>query len=200
MANWTKNKITITGNRNSIIEIKDKIDKLNQNDTIGIMNALVGMKYENDSEVEYFGTQDVVIKNIYFEKQEDDIVIFKMDTIRCPPEKFCEKLSEIYDVKVELLFLELGWQVNGNYIFENNGIKKLNYADMNECLYNYDKDLFWDETNYLLDCDDEPEDLSLNISLIKEFSVFLDFEEKIRLELMLKEILTPSHLTRSVSI
>lgn len=195
MANWTKNKITITGNRNSIIEIKNKIDKLNQNDTIGIMNALVGMKYENDSEVENFGTQDVFIENIYFEKQEDDILIFKMDTIRCPPEKFCEKLSELYDVKVELLFLELGWQVNGNYIFENNSIKKLNYADMYECLYNYDNDLFWDEINYLLDSDDDPEDLNLNISLIKEFSVFLNSEEKIKLKLMLDSILTTSHLT-----
>lgn len=200
MANWTKNKITIIGERDSLIEMKNKINKLNQNDTIGIMRTLVGMKYENISEVEYFGTQDVLIENIYFEKEEDDIIIFKMDTLRCPPEKFCEKLSEIYGVKVELLFLELGWQVNGNYIFEKNSIKKLNYGDMNECLYNYDKDLFWDETNYLLDYDNDPEDLKLNISMIKEFSVFLNIEEKIKLELMLEEILTSSHILISASI
>ena len=58
-------------------------------------------------------------------------------------------------------------------------VEKVKLNNMNECLYNYDKDLFWDDTNYLLDCDDDPEDLNLNISVIKEFSVFLNFEEKI---------------------
>ena len=208
MPNWCENKITITGKDCDILEIKKIIKKLYSNPTSGFMEAFVGKHPKGDEpspgltlsyNTQYWGTKwDVDIEKVGFHYFSDDKIVLEMRTAWSPPEEFCKKLSEKYNVIVKNIFFELGCFFNGCFTYNGESIKQFIFQEMKECIYQFDKNYFWNtiynQIDMLVDEDsDEDDDFDLTsefLSLYNDCILFLDEIEKLKLKFILNRNLT----------
>jgi hypothetical protein len=193
MPNWCDNFISITGDKDKLDMIKHIIKNCAETKQ-GVFVSLVGLppditpeNYEQkwyDAHIAWWGCKwDVFYDdNGCWNLDDDDEISASFDTAWSPPERFCEKLAQIFEVVVRVEFSEPGMGFVGFSVFDKEGVlAEETYDDYMKGLYNINRDQFWNEVEYRLDSwsDDEidNEDFDLDKNLEEEFS-FCTKEEK----------------------
>lgn len=158
MPNWCYNSISISGDAENIAIIAEIIADTNRkkNDEgntslhfknlVGIPRNMSAEQYEKDwydTNIGYWGCKwDVDDLN---EDIEEDYIHLSFDTAWSPPVGFCQLLSKIYDVDVEIFYYEGGCDFCGQTKY-NSGIQIQDECyGYREGMYILEKDSFWNE-------------------------------------------------------
>jgi hypothetical protein len=202
MPNWCLNKIKISGNKKNRRRVSQIIENLHEqdDDEIGLLESLVGKDptiseedYFNggwyESNINYWGTKwDLADNDFIFEETEDSIHL-EFETAWSPPIEFCELLSKKYGVGVKIKYFEPGLGLSGIFEVDNNGekIRDDYYQNLLEGLYNYDKSMFWEKIEniieeYFIDKIELGEDFFIDYDIDKEKTHINNFANFITLE------------------
>jgi hypothetical protein len=191
MPNWCSNFITITGEADKLESIKHIIRESAETKR-GVFVSLVGLppnitpeNYDAlwwDTHIAWWGTKwDVHYDdNGCFNLDDDDSITISVDTAWSPPEPFCQKLAEYFDVEVEIEYSEPGCNFAGRSVFNKEGVvESVDYDDYLEGIYNINKEDFWYEVDSRLDSwgDEYDDEFDIDKSIEEEFS-FCSEEEK----------------------
>ena len=163
MPNWCENVMSIQGDTRKINEI---IGKLSGED--GIFNALVGKipmsedEYEKggwwEGNISYWGTKwDVQMYEVQSFLNDNETVL-SFWSAWSPPIQFCQKLSEKYNVIVNIEYSESGCDFAGKVEIDNGNIVSEESYPYLEGLYRIiDKEMFWNEVEFLIENDYDTE-------------------------------------------
>jgi hypothetical protein len=194
MPNWCDNFITITGDKEKIDGIKHIIRECAVTKQ-GVFVSLVGLppdvtpeNYNEkwyDSHIAWWGTKwDVHYDdNGCWNLDDDDCITISVDTAWSPPEPFCQKLAQYFDVEVEIQYSESGNNYAGRSLFNKDGLTESEeYNDYMEGMYHINKEQFWSEVEYRMDCwsDDasNEEEFDIDKTLAEEFAFCTDKERE----------------------
>ena len=194
MPNWCSNVIVITGDKDKIKTILEKLGTIPVNTDHKVFETLIGADTESngwyESNLKRYGTKwDVSPEdsNIEF---SDDIITMSPPTAWSPPVPFCVTLAKEYGVQVEIKFFEPGCDFAGRSVINEQGeiIEEDDY-DYNEGLYILDNDGFWNERENDLLSEDDLEGKTLTEYVAQRFS-YVDEESRPELVEIFEEILT----------
>jgi len=121
MANYCDNSITINGNVENVNRIKDILISLEKTtDDIGVFETLIGLPPTDDIDYIYWwGTRcdnNIHECNVNY---EDGWIDMSFDTKWSPPTEFCQKLSLLSNVEVEIKYNEGGCNFAGRNVYNN---------------------------------------------------------------------------------
>jgi hypothetical protein len=168
MPNWCENEITIMGG--DISPIIDFFE--NNNNDVLVMSKLIIKSSDNDESVyDYYGTKwDFTIAESNYQKFNEGITLSVL-TAWSPIIPFLQKLSEKFNLNIDLFYCEGGNDFAGKCIIENGIIDDKEYRYM-KGLYLFDNERFWHEIESLIETTDD--DLDTFLSDLE----FLDEREK----------------------
>lgn len=192
MPNWCDNYIRITGDGDKLNAIKHIIKECAETKK-GVFVSLVGLppdvtpeNYEEkwwDAHISWWGCKwDVFYDdNGCWNLDEDDEISISVDTAWSPPEPFCQKLAEYFDVVVNIEYSESGNNFAGRAVYDKTGlVENEEYNDYMEGMYYINKDQFWNEVEYRLDMwNDElqdNEDFDIDKTIAEDFAYCTDEE------------------------
>lgn len=192
MPNWCENYITISGDKSNIDKIKFIIKDCAETKR-GIFVSLVGLppnitleNYDEkwyDANIAWWGCKwDIFYDdNGCIDLDDDDCITITSDTAWSPPEPFCQKLAQYFDVNVTIEYAEGGSNFAGRSTYNKDGlIENEEYNDYMMGMYYMNKDQFWSEVEYRLDnwADEEQdnEDFDIDQIVAEEFSFCTDGE------------------------
>lgn len=188
MPNWCSNKIIIYGNEDKINEIFSKMEKSEQifKDLIGLDEDMTMEKYEKggwyDHNTNRYGTKwDISANDSYIDKVEN-IITLECETAWSPPEAFCQTLSEMYGVNVEITYLEGAMDFAGKSEYSDG--EEINSSEYcyHEGLYILDNEAFWEYINVHVEFFKDDEGMSFD-EVCKIFP-FMDEEDKLELKVI----------------
>lgn len=129
-----------------------------------IFGYFLGNAPENVDYVSYYGCHRITNVDEFFSQIDEDNIddtffCSGFDTAWSPPEKFCQMLSEMYQISVKITYDESGNDFSGHAQYTNGETDYEESWSYLEGLYNMDKDWFWNEMDSQIECyiDDEVE-------------------------------------------
>lgn len=154
MPNWCNNVIAITGTKENMKEIYEFFRDANEE--AFVMSSLVPedddfVKIKENNEFilspysTFYGTKwDFQINDIEIFDCVEESVFFTCSTAWSPPSAFCQRLSEKYNVEVDIKYEEGGVSFVGLKTYrDGNEIDSIDYDNYWEGLYNLLPDDFW---------------------------------------------------------
>lgn len=203
MPNWCLNKIKISGDKNNRRRVSQIIEKLHEQDDneIGLLESLVGREptisgedYNNggwyDSNINYWGTKWDLTDNDFIFEETDDSIYLEFDTAWSPPLEFCELLSKKYGVSVKIKYIEPGMAISGIFEVNDKGeiLRDENYQNILEGIYYYDKSMFWNEIENLVEYEIiDISKIDKEDNLIKNYLPFLTSDDIIKFKKITSE-------------
>ena len=152
MPNWCSNVIVITGDKDKIRTILEKLGTIPVSSKNVLFETLIGKDSDFDklgwyeSNLKNFGTKwDVCADDSNIEFSEDTITMTP-DTAWSPPVQFCITLAKEFGVQVEIKFFEPGCDFAGRSVINEEGeiVEEEDY-DYDEGMYILDSDGFWSD-------------------------------------------------------
>ena len=156
MPNWCSNYITISGEESNMKPIydllKSEVDDL-------FMSTLVpengefekikdGGHFLLSPYVEYYGTKwDFKVAECDTNTLEPTLIDFSVSTAWSPPEPFCKRLSEKYNVDVEISFSEPGCNFAGRSQYSNGEVIEDVTYSYREGMYYLENEIFWSDVD-----------------------------------------------------
>ena len=178
MPNWCNNHIIISGNEKKMLLLKNIIenDPKSKKDECIVFETLIGTEpepeeYENDSNVDWFGTKrDVSYNDCGFEFNDNHIIMTPL-TAWSPPIGFVSNLCKMYGVTAVMDYDEGGCNFCGRTIIDG-GIEIEDYG-YNEGKYHFDNEYFWEsivesDLEYALEQDVTKAEFILDHSYVSE--------------------------------
>jgi hypothetical protein len=142
MANDCSNKVRITGKKENLENLYERFQISEIKETNALFAGNFGIMFESSEEVEW-GSKWQTFEDISFDGQST-ISIYG-DSAWGPATGFWQKISEEFDVNIEVEYSEPGCNLGGEIVYEN-GEETLNeettYWDF---IYQKENDYFWDE-------------------------------------------------------
>ena len=151
MPNLCNNHIIISGNEKKILLLKNIIenDPKSKEDECIVFETLIGTEpepeeYENDSNVDWFGTKrDVSYNDCGFEFNDNHIIMTPL-TAWSPPIGFVSNLCKMYGVTAVMDYDEGGCDFCGRATIDINGEVNEEEYTFNEGKYHFDNEYFWE--------------------------------------------------------
>ena len=189
MPNWCNNHIIISGNEKKILLLKNIIenDPKSKEDECIVFETLIGTEpepeeYENDSNVDWFGTKrDVSYNDCGFEFNDNHIIMTPL-TAWSPPIGFVSNLCKMYGVTAVMNYDERGSDICGRVTVDINGEIDHEEYKFNEGHYHFDNGHFWEGLVYS-DLEDALEEGKTKDQFILKYP-YLDEGDKKELEKM----------------
>ena len=191
MPNWCNNYIKISGVESNMKPIYDLFKNANPEEDTWVMTSLVPENEEFEEikttgafilspYVSYYGTKwDFLVKGCDVNNLEPTSVEFYVPTAWSPPEPFCLRLSEMYNVDVTIDYSEGGADFAGrSYYSEGEEIESETYS-YREGMYYLDNEVFWsdlDSTMEWIFC--ENPDITLDEVLGSMYHFVTDEDDK----------------------
>ena len=165
MPNWCYNYVTISGSNDGVRKIYSKL-KSAEDLSNGVFYETIGapnLKSKDDwyqHNIEHYGTKwDVEIGDSNYELQtlhdKSIILTFAFDSAWSPPLQWCETLSSIYGVSVNITFSEPGSDFYGIHNYNCGEISDCEEYSYEEGLYRHDPEAFWENIQSLMIDDEE---------------------------------------------
>lgn len=159
MANWCYNNLNITGDKEIIAPLIEKIKEIETSKT-GLFESLVGiddsgeghMKDRLQLNVNGWGTKWDVLGHSINPSYDETCIELSFDTAWSPPVGFCQMLTKLYGVKCEIHYEEPGNDFCGMSIIEDGEITKEEDDTYREGKYKRDREGFWNEVNSDIEC------------------------------------------------
>ena len=165
MPNWCSNHIQISGDKESIQKIKEKIEPLEGNEEAGIFETLIGNeKPKNGIPIEdeldnffggglsLYGCKWDVSYNECSPDFSDEAITISPNTAWSPPRNFCIKLSEMYGVDIVGHYEESGNDFSGRITIKDGEVQELLEYPYYEGIFRLEKDEYWDRIDFDLEC------------------------------------------------
>ena len=157
MPNWCSNYIKISGDESNMKPIYDLFN--NQEPETFIMSTLVPENEEFEEikrtgnfilspYVTYYGTKwDFKVTECDTNTLEPTFIEFSVSTAWSPPEPFCKRLSEKYNVDVEVSFSEGGADFTGRSRYSNGEVIEDVTYSYREGMYYLENEVFWSDVD-----------------------------------------------------
>ena len=157
MPNWCSNYIKISGDESNMKPIYDLFN--NQEPETFIMSTLVPENEEFEEikrtgnfilspYVTYYGTKwDFKVAECDTNTLEPTLIDFSVSTAWSPPEPFCKRLSEKYNVDVEVSFSEGGADFTGRSRYSNGEVIEDVTYSYREGMYYLENEVFWSDVD-----------------------------------------------------
>lgn len=126
MTNWSTNLIHITGDKDKIKTILQKLGTIPDPTRESIFETLIGNPNKEPNLIR-FGTSWDVSPEYTKITFNDTTIVMEVSTVSFPPAEFCKHLSNEYDVKVEINFS--GVNFAGKEIYYKNSIKSFDFEN-----------------------------------------------------------------------
>jgi hypothetical protein len=195
MPNWCTNWIEISGDKESIQKIKEKMESIENSQDGNLFMTLVGIPDEvtdydtnwYDTNVNSWGTKwDVSLDESNVEINEDHITMSPI-TAWSPPIKFCVSLATKYGVDIVIIYEEPGCDFCGKTIIKKDGTYVEEDYSFLEGKYILDNETFWYEVDSNLEYFVDEENPSFE-DFIKSYD-FVSDEDKEEIKRMYDESL-----------
>lgn len=185
MPNWCNNSISITGKKDNLNKIANKLNDMDNEDTI--MSSLIGEpphdtipSISGSKNSTYYGTKwDFTKADAEIDIQDETISMFPQ-TAWTPPIPFLVKLCEEYQVCVHVEYSEPGNDFAGIAdIVESGAIESIEMSYLEYVYYYEDEDNFWDGIEQTLS--EWEKDYILSWDKFSKKYNFISAEDKIKL-------------------
>lgn len=190
MANWCNNTLEIQGDKVTLLNIVGRLERAieDEYDDRGVFEVLIGKPKSGLSPDKYYGCTDIenVKGQFYF---MGDILRCDFESRWSPPCRFVQVLSEIFEVKTELYYEEMGCDFCGKHWYTNGELIDSEEYGYLEGIYKFKEfEMFWGEVEYRIQGYLENEDnLTEDGTLfVEENYPYVDESDKEELLLMYK--------------
>ncbi len=193
MPNWCTNWIEISGDKESIQKIKEKMESIENSQDANLFMTLVGVPDEvtdydtnwYETNINTWGTKwDVSLNESNVEFNEDHITM-SPETAWAPPVRFCISLATKYGVDVTIQYEEPGCDFCGKTDIKKDGTFVEEDYSYLKGKYFLDNESFWYEVDSNLEYYLDDENPSLE-KFIEEYD-FVSDEDKEELKRMYNE-------------
>ena len=166
MANWCNNTLEIQGDIVNLLNIVRRLERAREDEDDkdkGMFEILVGPVPTGSTDDDYYGTTEVEnVKDHYYMSGDiyGQLIRFQFETRWSPPDKFVKKLSEIFNVKTELYYEEMGADFCGKVWYTNGELVDSEEYTYLEGLYRFEEyEMFWGEAHWriesYMECEDD---------------------------------------------
>lgn len=141
MPNFCNNSFIVSGPKDKLQLIMDILDSLPNNGAV--FATLINGSHSTTEEemIALYGTKwDVPKSALEFTMDEDYGIIGNMETAWQPPSGFYQKLSENYEVKVDVTYDSVNDDVKGTQVYENGTLLLEQQYTYMEGMYRLDSD------------------------------------------------------------
>ena len=148
-----------------------------------IFEYFLGKRPEDVDSVAYYGCRPIgdvgeFLSQFDVESLDDSFFCAGFDSCWSPPEKFCQMVSEMYQVCVKITYDECGNDFSGHAQYTNGETDYEESWAYKEGLYNMDKDWFWNDMESTIEyCSEEEMDV---VEFLEEY----DFLNKSDLKIL----------------
>lgn len=143
MANDCSNKVRITGKKENLEKLYERfqMDEIKEKNALFVSNY--GIMFESSKEVEEWGSKWQTFNDISFDGQST--ISIDGDSAWGPATGFWQKISEEFDVNIEVEYSEPGCNLGGEIAFESGEETRNEETTYWDFIYERENDYFWDE-------------------------------------------------------
>ena len=194
MPNWCTNWIEISGDKESIQKIKEKMESIENSQDANLFMTLVGIPedvtdYDTnwyDTNINNWGTKwDVSLNESNVEFNEDHITM-SPETAWSPPVGFCKSLAMKYKVVVTNTYEEPGCDFCGRIVIDSEGNENVEDYSFLEGKYILDNETFWYEVDSNIESYSDYENPTFE-NFIEDYD-FVNDEDKEEIKRMYDEV------------
>jgi hypothetical protein len=146
MANDCSNKVRITGKKENLEKLYERFQMDEKKEKNALFTSSYGIMFESSKEVEEWGSKWQTFNDISFDGESS--ISIEGDSAWVPATGFWQKVSEEFNVNLEIEYSEPGCNLAGEIAYESGEETKNNEMTYWEFIYEKENDYFWEEIGY----------------------------------------------------